>query len=90
MRSGFGNRRFDRRPYAPGRLTKLEKPVRSAVLRILKTSVLALAAVTASAQPEPARFRPEIPKTWDETALTNRATPLAGLNLPPEHISPEQ
>ena len=34
--------------------------------------------------------RPDIPKTWDERALAEWATPLAGLNRRPSHISPEQ
>src|SRR5260221_1779109 len=35
-------------------------------------------------------FRPEIPKTWDEAALADWATPVAGLNLRPTHISAKQ
>jgi hypothetical protein len=31
-----------------------------------------------------------IPKTWDEKSLKDWATPLAGLNARPSHISPEQ
>jgi len=33
-------------------------------------------------------FRPAIPKTWDEKALADWATPVAGLNARPGHISP--
>ncbi len=33
---------------------------------------------------------PEIPKTWDEAALAEWATPLAGLNLRPKHISEKE
>lgn len=36
-------------------------------------------------QPHPAVAAP--PKTWDETALANWATPLAGLDARPSHIS---
>jgi len=32
-------------------------------------------------------FRPEIPKVWDDAALAEWATPVAGLNLRPKHIS---
>lgn len=32
-------------------------------------------------------FRPAIPTTWDETALADWATPVAGLNLRPTHIT---
>jgi hypothetical protein len=35
-------------------------------------------------QPAP---RPTIPKTWDEAALADWATPIAGLNARPTHIS---
>jgi mono/diheme cytochrome c family protein len=33
-------------------------------------------------------YKPEIPKTWDEAALAEWATPIAGLNQRPEHMSP--
>ena len=32
-------------------------------------------------------FRPQIPKTWDEVALKDWATPVAGLNVRPTHMS---
>ena len=32
-------------------------------------------------------FRPEIPKVWDDVAMAEWATPVAGLNLRPKHIS---
>jgi hypothetical protein len=32
-------------------------------------------------------FEPAIPKTWDAAALETWATPLAGLNAPPGHVS---
>ena len=35
-------------------------------------------------------YHPTIPKVWDEVALRDWATPIAGLNLRPTHISPEQ
>lgn len=35
-------------------------------------------------------YRPAIPKTWDEAALAEWATPVAGLNLRPTHISPKE
>jgi hypothetical protein len=34
--------------------------------------------------------RPVIPKTWDETALADWATPVAGLNVRPTHISEKE
>lgn len=35
-------------------------------------------------------FRPAIPKTWDEAALADWATPVAGLNVRPTHISAKE
>ncbi|GAC1440813.1 MAG: hypothetical protein NVSMB58_37910 [Terriglobales bacterium] len=37
-----------------------------------------------------AEYRPAIPKVWDEASLADWATPIAGLNLPPTHISPKE
>ena len=34
--------------------------------------------------------RPAIPKTWDEAALPDWATPIAGLNVRPTHISAKE
>ncbi len=34
-----------------------------------------------------AAFEPKIPKTWDEPALDSWATPVAGLNVRPGHVS---
>jgi hypothetical protein len=34
-----------------------------------------------------ATFRPVIPKTWDDASLADWATPVAGLNVRPTHIS---
>ncbi|MBX9599776.1 MAG: c-type cytochrome [Bryobacteraceae bacterium] len=35
-------------------------------------------------------FQPEIPRVWDEAALAEWATPVAGLNLRPKHISEKE
>ena len=35
-------------------------------------------------------YRPAIPKTWDEAALADWATPLAGLNVRPTHMSSKE
>ena len=35
-------------------------------------------------------FRPDIPKVWDEAALADWVTPVAGLNVRPTHISEQQ
>jgi hypothetical protein len=44
----------------------------------------------ACAQPAAKHGSREISKVWDEVALADWATPLAGLNLPPTHISAEE
>lgn len=36
------------------------------------------------------KFRPNIPKTWDEKKLADWATPLAGINVRPTHISEKE
>ena len=35
-------------------------------------------------------YHPDVPKTWDESALGQWATPLAGLNVRPTHITSEE
>src|SRR3954463_13783408 len=45
---------------------------------------------TVSAQQKGQPFRPVIPKTWDEKALADWATPVAGLNVRPGHFSEEE
>jgi hypothetical protein len=35
-------------------------------------------------------FHPNVPKTWDEAKLTDWATPLAGINVRPTHISAKE
>jgi hypothetical protein len=42
------------------------------------------------AQKSGAVFSPRIPKTWDEAALAEWATPVAGLNVRPTHISAKE
>jgi hypothetical protein len=37
-----------------------------------------------------AAFRPDIPRTWDDAALAEWATPLAGINVRPTHISSKE
>jgi hypothetical protein len=41
----------------------------------------------ALAQAPSDRWKPDIPRTWDEKALVDWATPIAGLNARPTHIS---
>src|SRR5690349_13434764 len=42
------------------------------------------------ARSQPVAYRPEIPKTWDEAALSEWATPLAGINVRATHISSKE
>ena len=59
---------------------------RTALLRVV---LVAVSLVTASAQPRTS-WSPVIPRTWDEAALKDWATPLASLNVPPTHMSAKQ
>lgn len=55
------------------------------------TACLLIAATwLAHAQPRSRRWEPDIPKVWDEDALRDWATPLAGLNVPPTHLSAKE
>jgi hypothetical protein len=53
----------------------------------LRRGALLVAAVAGMAQ-APSVWRPEIPRVWDDVALAEWATPLAGLNVRPTHLSP--
>ena len=35
-------------------------------------------------------YRPDVPKSWDEAALAEWATPVAGLNVRPTHITSKE
>lgn len=52
--------------------------------------LLAAASLLAPAQQRARRWKPVIPKVWDEAALRDWATPLAGLNVRPAHLSSKQ
>jgi mono/diheme cytochrome c family protein len=56
-------------------------PVRIAFL-------LASALFAAAAAQGPPRWTPDIPRVWDEAALSDWATPIAGLNVRPTHMTP--
>ena len=66
--------------------------------RLAKLVLLALLAIAggaaliqiSQAQKSDIIFAPQIPKTWDEAELAEWATPLAGLNQRPTHISAEE
>ena len=52
--------------------------------------LLVAGAWLAPAQPKSQRWNPNIPKVWDDAALRDWATPLAGLNARPTHLSPRE
>ncbi len=59
------------------------------MIRALIHSFLVAAWGASLLWPQP-RADTSIPKTWDETALAGWATPLAGLNVRPTHISSQE
>ena len=58
--------------------------------RIRAAWILLAWSLGAEAQPDVKIWTPEIPRVWDEAALADWATPVAGLNLRPIHISPKE
>lgn len=54
--------------------------------RMLTVSAI-LACLLRAAPATPQRLKADIPKTWDEVALADWPTPVAGLKLRPSHIS---
>lgn len=65
------------------------------IVRLIPFAVLALWAVStwlpnSQAQKSGAPFSPNIPKVWDEAALAEWETPVAGLNQRPQHISEKE
>jgi hypothetical protein len=54
--------------------------------------ILVLCGIAIGAAPVAAQtiFHPNIPKTWDEAKLADWATPLAGINVRPTHISAKE
>lgn len=57
--------------------------------RLLMASML-VGCLLRAAAPDGQRWKPDIPKVWDEAALADWATPVAGLNLRPTHISAKE
>jgi hypothetical protein len=57
--------------------------------RMLTVSAV-LTCLLRAAPATPPRSKPDIPKTWDEVALADWATPVAGLNLRPSHVSAKE
>ena len=62
---------------------------KAVVIRALIHSLLVAAWGASLLWPQP-RADTAIPKTWDEMALADWATPLAGLNVRPTHISSQE
>jgi hypothetical protein len=60
-------------------------PFRLAAL-VIAAVVVAIVAGVAQA---PRDWKPEIPRVWDDAALAEWATPVAGLNVRPAHLSPD-
>jgi hypothetical protein len=57
---------------------------------LLRFALIAVAYWTAFAAEDSKVWAPEVPKTWEEAQLAGWATPVAGLNVRPSHISPEE
>src|SRR5437588_4323308 len=59
---------------------------------LIKSVFWPLAVVTAGASALWAQptFRPAIPRTWDDAALADWATPVAGLNVRPTHMTAKE
>ena len=76
---GFIDRTEADRPLAmPSR--ELKTRMRFVVSALFSTAI-------ASAVYGQSTFQPEIPRVWDDAALADWATPVAGLNVRPKHIS---
>jgi hypothetical protein len=58
--------------------------------RLRATWILLAWSLGAVAQPNQKPWTPNIPKVWDEEALADWATPVAGLNVRPTHISSKE
>lgn len=54
--------------------------------RLLTASTL-LGCLLSATRADSQRWKPDIPRTWDDAALADWATPVAGLNVRPTHIS---
>jgi hypothetical protein len=60
------------------------------VHRLVKMALILLGLRLVSATDRTKRWKPEIPKVWNEAALTEWVTPVAGLNVRPTHISAKE
>lgn len=69
--------------------------MQNGIMKLFPLALLTLTVVSPllpmdRAQKSSPAFIPTIPKTWDEAALAEWATPVAGLNQRPRHISAEE
>ncbi len=64
--------------------------IRVCIMIVFISSALIGVCFNSHAQKPETRFSPTIPKTWDEAALADWATPVAGLNVRPTHISAKE
>ena len=69
--------------------------MQSRITKLFLLAMLALVGITSliplgRAQKSGAVFSPTIPKTWDEAALKDWATPIAGLGVRPGHFSAKE
>ena len=65
------------------------KTIRSSILAVLISFGL-IVCFDSQAQQTESSFTPTIPKTWDEAALADWVTPVAGLNVRPTHITAKE
>src|ERR1044072_3350223 len=64
--------------------------IRLFILVVFISFALAGICFNSQAQKSDSRFSPMIPRTWDDAALADWATPVAGLNVRPTHISAKE
>jgi len=69
--------------------------MQSRIAKLFPLTLLALLGITfllpvGRAQQSGKALLPKVPKTWDEKALKEWATPVAGLNLRPTHRSEKE
>jgi hypothetical protein len=61
--------------------------IRSGLTAGLLTASTLLGCLLSATRVDSQRWKPDIPRTWDDAALADWATPVAGLNVRPTHIS---
>src|SRR5258708_34979193 len=56
----------------------------------LLTALTLLGCLLGTQRTDSQQWKPDIPKTWDDAALADWATPVAGLNVRPTHLTSQQ